>query len=231
MKIEIDYYFAIILFSLMDIKIHPIGPVVTNCYVFGNSKEAIMLDPGGPQAVDIAKSLVSSGVEIKHILVTHGHFDHLSFATEVKKVLKDAKIYLHKEEKPYYESYHAWMSNYGMQPTKLDEPDVWMGENTLDLAGFKIDVIHTPGHTPGSVVFDIIGENTAFVGDLLFKGSIGRTDFPFCDTEKMQQSLARVMELDDDTRIYPGHNETTIMGQEKKENAFLLAIQRGIPIF
>ena len=216
----------------MEIKSHTIAPIGTNCYVFGNSDDAIMLDPGGPQAVEIAKSFLNKGTEIKHILVTHGHFDHLSFSSEVKNMLNGAKVYLHQDEKPYYESYHNWMSKYGISPPKLFEPDVWLKEEIIDIAGLKIEVIHTPGHTPGSIVYDIIGEKVAFVGDLLFKGSIGRTDFPFSDPVKMEKSLMKIMDkIDDNTVIYPGHNEKSRMDYERRENSFLLALQRGIPIF
>ncbi len=217
-----------------------IGPVSTNCFIFGKKSEAIMLDPGGPEVLQIVKQLSKKGIEIKHIIATHGHFDHISWASDVIKECRNAKLYLSEAEKVYYEDYHNWMVRYGITPPEIAKPDIWFKDNEiLDIGGLRIEVIHTPGHTPGSSVIYIEkfinGNDTvkvAFVGDLLFKGSVGRVDFPYSNADDMKLSLERIIEeLDDDVLIYSGHGESTTMLSEKNANPYLLAIQKGIPIF
>ncbi|MCY3412971.1 MAG: MBL fold metallo-hydrolase [Candidatus Heimdallarchaeota archaeon] len=216
-----------------------VSPVGTNCYIFGDRLNAVMVDPGGKEAISKIEELKAKGIIIKHLLITHGHFDHASWYSMARQIT-GATVYLHRSEEESYLAYHDWVKRYGIIPPKLDEPDVWIeGEPVLDLGGYKIKVYHTPGHTPGHVIYAINDFElqdgkvpVAFVGDLIFKSSIGRTDFPFCDSTKMVKSLKFVMNtLSDETIIFSGHGESTILGIEKENNPYLIGINKGISIF
>ncbi|MHA2252330.1 MAG: MBL fold metallo-hydrolase [Candidatus Kariarchaeaceae archaeon] len=218
---------------------HVVSPIMTNCYILGNKQEAIMLDPGGPEVLAIAEKLRNQGIQISHILATHGHFDHLSYCTEVKNMFDDAKVYLHKGERETYTDFINVMPMYGLQKTEVLEPDVWVNDNqVLNISDLSIKVIHTPGHSPGSAVFYLKGDetsmfptNTAFVGDCIFEGSIGRVDLPHSDPNQMFSSLQRLMdEFTADTYLYSGHGNATSMKKETATNPYLLAIQKGIKI-
>ncbi len=211
---------------------HVIGPVQTNCYIIANDmSEAVIVDPGGPEAVRIVEELRAKEIEIKHVLVTHGHFDHLGWATEVQKATEGARVYLHSAERESYEEFQSWMPRLGFTNVELREPDIWVQEGDIIRAsGLKFEVMHTPGHSPGSSTF--IMDMDAYVGDCLFKGSIGRTDLPFSDPRQMEQSLHRLMsEIDPRSRVLPGHGEMTTMGTEILTNPFLRALKSGLSIF
>ncbi|MFV2014085.1 MAG: MBL fold metallo-hydrolase [Candidatus Heimdallarchaeota archaeon] len=223
---------------------HVIGYVSTNCYVFGKQEEAVLVDPGGPEVTSIVKKLQEKEIEIKHVVVTHGHFDHLGWAADVMKLVEGAKVYLHEAEKPAVEPFlDRMVKQWGLPPCELREPDVWVREdNILDMAGLKYKVIHTPGHSPGSAVFQLLSKkeghstnlnlDSAFVGDLVFQGSIGRFDLPFSDGEDMKASLIKLMEiLPKHSELFPGHGNITDMGTELESNPYLLAIKRNVPFF
>ena len=221
---------------------HVIGVLNTNCYVFGDPKNAIMIDPGGDEAITIAKDLMKKEIEIKHVLVTHGHFDHLGWAWEVQKICEGANVYLHEGEKESYEPFLDRLKN-----IEIRQPDIWLkNSEILKLGKYEIEVLHTPGHSPGSVVYKLISmpneidldyipltsNNSAFVGDCIFEGSIGRVDLPFSNPENMAESLKYLIkELNSETVIYPGHGNITNMNRELLNNPYLLALQRGIQFF
>jgi len=224
---------------------HTIGPIQTNCYVLGTSDNAILFDPGGPEAEQIARQLLEKEIEIKHVFVSHGHYDHLGWAHTVQKVVEGAKVYLHIDEKPIYEVYLDKLKFYGVNKQELREPDIWITDKqTIKVSGYEFQIIHTPGHSPGSATYRLtnlpehnnfpspINIDTTFVGDCLFQGSIGRVDLEFGDPSKMKSSLLRLMnELPSHSQILPGHGNTTTMEFELKNNPFLLALQRNIDIF
>ena len=223
---------------------HVIGYVETNCYVFGKPDEAVLVDPGGPEAPKIAQRLLENDIEIKHVVVTHGHFDHLGWAADVIKVVEGAKVYLHEAEKPAVEPFlNRMVTQWGLLPLEYREPDRWVKEgDILEMAGMKYKVIHTPGHSPGSAVFQLIEKkdsinsklslDSAFVGDLIFQGAIGRFDLPFANGDDMKSSLIKIMDiLPKHSALYPGHGGLTDMGTEIENNPYLLAIKKGIPFF
>lgn len=221
---------------------HEIGELNTNFFIFGDKKNAIIIDPGGVEAVRIAKELLRKEIEVKHVLVTHGHFDHLGWAWEVQKVCEGAKVYLHEGEKISYEPFLDRLKN-----VDIRIPDVWIkDEQVLQLGGYKMRVIHTPGHSPGSVTYNLMEIpdiqndddlnklilNSAFVGDCIFKGSIGRVDLPFSNPKHMVGSLKKLIKtIDKKTKLYPGHGEFTTMGYELINNPYLLALKKGIDFF
>ena len=211
---------------------HNIGPIQTNCFIISKkAKEAVLFDPGGPEAVQLTRKLKATGVEIKHVLVTHGHFDHLGWATDVQKEVEGAKVYLHEAEKECYEEFQDILPQLGYTSVELREPDVWITEGqTIHASGLKFRVLHTPGHSPGSVTYILDGD--AYVGDCIFKGSIGRVDLPFANPEDMKKSLLRLMnELSPAIQLYPGHGEFTSMGFELDNNPYLIALKEGRSLF
>ena len=207
---------------MLMIETMPVGPLGTNCYIVyqDNVRQALIIDPGF-EADRITNFLDSNNLQPDLILATHGHFDHLAVA----QLLCDQyqlDMYLHQADWQLAASLPAWAS--GMLPadyrpiTSLQDLPA---SGQLDFLGETIQIVHTPGHTPGSVIY-VIG-SFIFAGDLLFYGSIGRTDLPGGDWEQMQNSLEIIASYPDAYQVFPGHGESTTIGMEKAENPFLLA--------
>ena len=182
-----------------------VGELQTNCYIISSGAEAVIIDPGAEpqQILDILKS---KGLNLKYIINTHGHFDHVEANNELAKATR-AIICVHKQDR-------GWVNA---------QKDLEEGED-LNLKEIKLKVIHTPGHTPGSI--SILVENSLFTGDLIFEGSVGRTDLPGGSWEDLNESLKRISSLPDSIRIYPGHGPKTSIGDEKKNNPFLKNLVR-----
>ena len=212
----------------MEIIRLSVAPIGENCYIVSEGKEAFIVDPGGEadKIINAAKNF-----DVKYILLTHAHFDHIMALNKVKQAFPEAKLAVNALEKEWLYSAKLNMSE-----------DFWVGfdfvyegridiepedGSELDFAGTKIDILHTPGHTPGSMCFYIEkpqndGIHLLFSGDTLFKNSVGRTDFPYGDGKKIIESIKnRLMTLPDDTVVYPGHDESTTIAVEKKFNPFL----------
>lgn len=193
----------------MEIKCLPLGAYQTNCYIaWGDGDDCIVIDPGYmPERV--LEETEKLGKSIAAILLTHGHFDHVGGVREIVAETGCA-VYLHEQElrlPPHFTDGPLYYTNlYG-------EGDI------LSLAGLSIRVLHTPGHTPGSVCLQV--DTTLFAGDTLFFGSIGRTDFPGSSPAAMQASLQRLKALPEDLRVLPGHGEETTLSREKKYNPYL----------
>ena len=195
---------------MVNVQILPLGSYQTNCYLaWGeNSDECVVIDPGyEPETV--LQAAEDAGKEIAAILLTHGHFDHVGGVQEIVKTI-GCPVYLHQNELSLPESFTAgplyYTHTYG-------EGDV------LNLAGLTIRVLHTPGHTPGSVC--LAAEDTLFSGDTLFMYSIGRTDFPSGSMATMLRSLDRLKALETDYRVLSGHGPETTLFAEKQHNPYL----------
>ena len=194
----------------MNVKCLPLGAYQTNCYLAWEetADSCIVIDPGYmPQVVFAETQKLNK--PIAAILLTHGHFDHMGGVKELSD-LSGAAVYLHEKELSLPENYTAgplfYTHTYG-------EGDV------LDLAGLQIRVLHTPGHTPGSVC--LLAKDALFSGDTLFLDSCGRTDLPGGDTAAILQSLKRLSKLDTDYRVFPGHGQSTTLFAEKQYNPYL----------
>ena len=199
-----------------------LGMVGTNCYLLCNMdiKECVLIDPADSQD-EISRMIDESGCSLKGILLTHGHFDHIMAADAIRDKY-GVKVYASCDEKNTLEQPHINLGEaYGLKLSV--KADVWHKDGEiLKLAGFDIEVLHTPGHTEGGSCYYIREIGVLFSGDTLFCGSVGRTDFPGGSMSEIVRSIKeKVMVLPDDTKVYPGHGEGTSVGYERENNPFL----------
>jgi len=207
------------------IAIIPVTGFQQNCAVFFNekTKRAAVVDPGG-DVPKILEAIASLGVTVEKILITHGHIDHAGGAAELAEKL-DVKI-----EGPniaddfLLQSLPETGQQYGQHDARIVTPDRWLADgDVVEAAGFKFAVIQAPGHSPGSVVLFNDQQRFAFMGDVLFKGSIGRTDLRQGNHAQLLAAIRdKVLPLGDDVMFLPGHGETSTIGQERKTNPYLV---------
>ncbi len=206
----------------MIIRTLAVGPLDVNCYILGceSTHEAAVIDPGGG-AESIIASLAADGLKLTHILLTHGHWDHVGAVAELKKRF-DPRICLHKADEEIYCDAPEHAAMFGFQAAHPPPVDHFLDNGgSLHVGDLEITVFHTPGHTPGSVCFLTRGK--VFSGDLLFKCSIGRTDLPGGDLDTLLKSIREVVfALPDDTPVLPGHGPGTTVSDEKTLNPFLV---------
>ena len=195
-----------------------VGEFSTNCYLLKSGNEGLVIDPGSQGSL-ILKKIKELGLEIKYILNTHGHFDHIA-ANDTVREATGAPVAIHHLDAPCLTSSYRNSSLLLGWNLRQKPADVLLNEgDVLEFGLHSLTVFHTPGHTPGSASFLI--EDRIFVGDLLFAGSIGRTDLFGGSTEAMKKSLKRLQEFSEETVVYPGHGENTTLKEEMKSNPFL----------
>lgn len=207
----------------LKVKTLIVGNVQTNCYIISNSntKEAIVIDPGDASA-KIEDYLNSNDLVCKAILLTHGHFDHILAAGELREKYH-VKIYIHEDDAALVSDPQMNVSLYLTGNEFSLKPDILLKDKEqLSLAGQAIRVIHTPGHTGGGVCYFLKEQGILFSGDTLFRGSVGRADFPSGDEKKLIEGIkAKLMVLDESIKVYPGHGMSTTIGYEKMNNFYL----------
>jgi len=202
-----------------------VGPLATNCYIAycEETGEAIIIDPGG-DAGRILDHVSREGLKVKFIVNTHGHADHVSADDELRKALK-VPLLIHRADLEMLENPDLNLSAFMDEVVKVSRPDRLLedGDN-VEFGRVKLKVIHTPGHTPGSIC--LLGEDSLFTGDTLFAGSVGRTDIPGGSFRQLMHSLKfRIMPLPDSLKVYPGHGPETILGYEKRANHYLRLVK------
>jgi len=207
----------------MDVRTFTVGPVQENCHIArrDGAREAIVIDPG-EEADRLLEAIEALELEVKAILLTHTHFDHVGAVAPVARAT-GAEVWCPEIEVPVLADIMRYVPWAGFGPYESYDADHTVaGGETLQLAGLDIDVLFTPGHSPGHVTYWVPDEQTAFPGDVLFAGSIGRTDLPGADTATLMQSLATLLEtLPDETVVHPGHMQDTTIGRERATNPFL----------
>jgi glyoxylase-like metal-dependent hydrolase (beta-lactamase superfamily II) len=212
----------------MDVRMFTVGPVQENCYLFRRegSDRALIVDPGD-EADRLLRAIDELGVQLDGILLTHTHFDHVGAVAPVAEAT-GAEVWVPEIEKPVLADIMSFVPWPGFGPYEsYDAEHTLSGGEKLELAGFDIDVIFTPGHSPGHVTFSIPDEEVVFSGDVLFQGSVGRTDLPGGDGPTLLESIRTLVDtLHEDTAVHPGHMGLTTLGAERASNPFLAELAR-----
>jgi len=204
----------------MILKKLELGPFATNCYIVGSesNKEGMIIDPGDG-ARQIAKSVEDLGLDIKLIVLTHGHFDHIGALKEVEEAT-GAELAIHTDD-AFFIQKRPLRTLFGFPYPDTPPPDRLLnGGDSIDIGDLNFLVLHTPGHSPGGIC--LLGPGVVFSGDTLFNYGIGRTDFAGGSYNQLMNSIhTKLMVLPDDTTVYPGHGPDTTIGTERRGNPFL----------
>ena len=206
----------------MKVKMRTVGAFQENAYLIVDevANRAVLVDPGAEPEHLIAL-VHATGAVLDAIWLTHAHLDHIGAIAGVRREWK-VPVHLHPADLPLFRRGASQAASYGLAFEQPEDPEFELSDGSrLSVGSLVFDVTHVPGHSPGHVVFRH-GE-TVFGGDLLFAGSIGRTDLPLSDPARMEESLARICELDDATVLHPGHGPSTTIGRERATNGFLTA--------
>ena len=205
----------------MIIKILAVGPIMANCFILGceDTLEAAVIDPGD-EADRILLTLAEAKLTTKLIINTHGHFDHVGANKRLKEVT-GAPILIHPLDKSMLSQLAQSAAAWGMTADNSPAPDRELQDgDEVTFGKITLKVLHTPGHTPGGI--SLYTDSEVFVGDTLFAGSIGRTDFAGGSFETLKESIQqKLFRLGDDLKVYPGHNQVTTIGVEKRTNPFV----------
>ncbi len=197
-----------------------VGPLEENTYIIGDgqTKEVILIDPGD-ESDRILDIINEKGLTVRSIICTHAHFDHIGAISDIKKET-EAEVLLHKSDLEMYESARDQAAFWGYSMDDIPAPDRFIDEGDVVHAGtMEFSVLHTPGHSPGGI--SLYGQGILITGDTIFKGSVGRTDFPGGSVDDLKKSFRRLLEMPEDTKIFSGHGPETTVGMEKKTNFFI----------
>ena len=205
-------------------EILAVGPLQCNCSILGNPEthRATVVDPGD-DIQSILKILNQHQLSVEQIIITHAHIDHVGGAVRLKKIT-GAPIYMNQLDLPLLEMMDVQAGWLGIAPPEVQPPDVSADDGLkLTVAGAAAEILHTPGHTQGSLCLHLPEQSLLLAGDTLFAGSVGRTDLPGGDFQTLLRSLHNcLLQLPDTTRVIPGHGPATTIGQERESNPFLL---------
>lgn len=212
----------------LEVEMLTVGAIGENCFIVRRegAGEAVIVDPG-EEPERILAALAAAGTEAKAILLTHTHFDHIGAVAPVAAAT-GAPVYCPEIEVPVLADIMAFVPWEGFGPYEsYDADETVSGGETLELAGLEIDVISTPGHSPGHVTYAVRGEDSLFSGDVLFQGSVGRVDLPGGDGPTLLASIGKLLDsFPEETVVHPGHGGTTTLGAERATNPFLGSLAR-----
>jgi glyoxylase-like metal-dependent hydrolase (beta-lactamase superfamily II) len=207
----------------LEVEMLTVGPVAENCFVVRpeGSGRGLVVDPGD-EPDRILATVETMGVQVVAILITHCHFDHIG-AVAPLAAATGAPVYCPERERPLMADIMAYVPFPGIGPYENYEADQTLGGGeTLELAGMTLDVLFTPGHSPGHVTYSVRDEEAMFSGDVLFQGSVGRIDLPGGDGPTLMRSIRELVESHSpETTVYPGHMGITTIGAERATNPFL----------
>jgi glyoxylase-like metal-dependent hydrolase (beta-lactamase superfamily II) len=213
---------------MIDVRMFTVGPVQENCFLVrrDGADRAVLVDPGD-EADKLLAAIDSLGVGLDAILLTHTHFDHVGAVAPVARAT-GAEVWVPEVEKPVLADIMSFVPWPGFGPYESwDAEHTLAGGESLELAGLEIDVLFTPGHSPGHVSFSIPDESAVFSGDVLFQGSVGRTDLPGGDWPTLLESIRTLVDdLPPETTVYPGHMGITTLASERASNPFLGELAR-----
>lgn len=208
----------------LEIRIVPVTPLQQNCSLIWDpvSRQAVLIDPGG-DVERLMGALEQFGLTLKEMWLTHGHLDHAGAADEIRRRTGAPVIGPHRDDQFWLDQIETSAVRYGLAGLRNVTPDRYLEDgDVLELAGVEFDVSHTPGHTPGHVVIHNREARIAFVGDVLFQGSIGRTDFPRGDHQQLIASITgKLWPLGSEMQFVPGHGPTSTFGAERASNPFV----------
>ena len=209
---------------MLKAAVIPVTPFQQNCSLIWDDQTMVgaLVDPGGD--VDSILSAVSqTGVDVQSILITHAHVDHAGAAQDIKEQLQIPIIGPHKGDQFWIDLIEDSGQKYGMTYARAFKPDQWLNDgDQVSVGGEVLDVVHCPGHTPGHVVFHHGAQQVAFVGDVIFKGSVGRTDFPRGNSKDLINAIIhKLWPLGDDVTFVPGHGPASTFGEERKNNPYV----------
>jgi len=209
---------------VLNIISYALGPVLTNSYLIADSEsgESAIIDPAAEGSLMVNQAMENKWT-IKAIWLTHAHFDHIGGVSEIVKLIRPTPmIALHPDDLPLWHA-QGGAPFFGLHLDPAPEPKVKLTDRQiLSVGKYKFEVRHTPGHTPGHVVFYNADEGVLFGGDVIFQSSIGRTDLPGGNYSQLMNSIhSRILTLPDNTRIFPGHGPETSVGVERLQNPFL----------
>ncbi len=212
----------------LDVEMLTVGPVQENCFLFRpeGGEKLLVVDPG-EEADRVLAAVAATGAEVEAILITHCHFDHIGAVAPVAAAT-GAPVYCPELEVPVLADIMAFVPWEGFGPFEsYDADETVAGGEKLELAGLEIDVIFTPGHSPGHVTYSVRGEEAIFSGDVLFQGSVGRVDLPGGDGPTLLASIGGLLDsLPEETVVHPGHMGITTLGAELATNPFLGSLAR-----
>lgn len=215
--------------SQLKVQVIPVTPFQQNCSIVydDESKRGVVVDPGGDVA-KIRAVIEKSGIAIENILLTHGHIDHAGGADQLREELGVKIFGPHKGDEFLLNDLVAFGARFGMKGVRPVVPDKWLEEgDTVEIAGMSFAVLHAPGHSLGSVVFFSAEQRFALMGDVLFKGSVGRTDFPYGSSDMLLKAIRdKIIPLGDDVVFLPGHGGTSEIGVERRTNPFLQGLDK-----
>lgn len=211
---------------MINYKIIPVTPLQQNCSLVWCTvtKKAVLIDPGG-EADRLLAAVEQEGVQLEKLLLTHGHLDHVGAARALAERLQLPVIGPHEADAFWLEWLPKQAEMYSMEPLEVLHPDRWLVDGEEIQVGEEVlQVLHCPGHTPGHVVFYNPTAKLLFVGDVLFQGSIGRTDFPQGDYDALIDGIReKLLPLGDEVEFVPGHGPNSTLGHERRTNPFLVA--------
>ena len=217
----------------MILEVRAVPMFMKNGYVLGceRTHEAVLVDPGD-EVDQLLAAVQERDLDVQHILLTHAHLDHISGVATARAAL-DVPVYLHQDDLPLYQRVVEQGQMFGIRMSSQPAPDAFYDAEPLHFGDYKVNVHHTPGHSPGGVTLEVMLKETVeqrmtepthlFVGDALFAGSIGRTDLPGGDYGVLMRSITNViLPLGDDAIVHPGHGPDTTVRRERTTNPFVL---------